>query len=45
MAIGLVVKFELFEVYYWLELYELYYKKKQSSLRAEKIAYAEKLPG
>jgi len=23
---GIVVKFELFELYYWLELYELYYK-------------------
>ena len=22
----IVVKFELFELYYWLELYELYYK-------------------
>ena len=25
-GIGIVVKFELFELYYWLELYELYYK-------------------
>jgi len=24
---GIVVKFELLELYYWLELYELYYKK------------------
>ena len=26
MVADIVVKFELFELYYWLELYELYYK-------------------
>ena len=31
MIASIVVKFELFELYYWLELYELYYKKNCSS--------------
>ena len=29
-ALHIVVKFELFELYYWLELYELYYKKNKA---------------